>query len=274
MTTSWADYLLKIDDHVNSNHAKIRPDDSCRQCYPVDQSKVTQEFQNFINWFTSTISDVYHYTSKTVDNFRIAKSPTQTSKLSVWLFRILTSLRYKTETDLDFNSLLEALEGKWDETGGFKDMGDDWNVENEYNNDYYDTLHINDDSSISGHGKSGEEEKLEEEAEEELETDKDALMVKALQQMMKELKRNGKKSNTKHKKESRLVDFPTFSGGDQDPIHWLEAFERASIANNVTKERMLPIVASYLKGTALTWYNKAEITEWNDPLRPERSFKH
>ena len=169
-----------------------------------------------MNWFTSTISNVYHYTSKTVDNFRIAKSPTRTSDLNVWLFRILTSLRYKTDTDLDFNSMLTALEGKWEETEGFKDIGDDWNIVNEYDNDYYDTLHINDDSSISGHSKSGEKEEEEEEAEDEdLETDKDVLMVKTLQQMMKELKRNGKKLNTKHKKESRLVDFSTFSGGNQ-----------------------------------------------------------
>ena len=95
MTTSWADYIQRIEEHEKSNHAKIRPDDSCKQCYPVDQYETTQEFQNFMNWFTSTISNVYHYTSKTVDNFRIAKSPTRTSKLSVWLFRILTSLQYK-----------------------------------------------------------------------------------------------------------------------------------------------------------------------------------
>ncbi|CAI2201309.1 13146_t:CDS:1, partial [Funneliformis geosporum] len=53
-------------------------------------------------------------------------------------------------------------------------------------------------------------------------------------------------------KETRLVDFPTFKGGNQDPIEWLEGFERACAANRVAEERMLDILPSYLKGTALT----------------------
>ena len=56
-------------------------------------------------------------------------------------------------------------------------------------------------------------------------------------------------------KKSRLVDFPEFKEGNQDPIEWLEAFERACIANRVPETRRMVLVASYLKGTALTWYN-------------------
>ena len=53
-------------------------------------------------------------------------------------------------------------------------------------------------------------------------------------------------------KELRLVDFPEFKGGNQDPIEWLEAFERACVANKVPEQRKIVLVASYLRGTALT----------------------
>jgi hypothetical protein len=69
-----------------------------------------------------------------------------------------------------------------------------------------------------------------------------------------------------------LVDFPEFRGGNQDPIEWLEAFERACIANRIPEERQVLLVASYLKGTALTWYNRQRIRTWDSLLEPNTSF--
>jgi hypothetical protein len=108
---------------------------------------------------------------------------------------------------------------------------------------------------------------------EEEEMDANQLMVKALQEMMKELRRKPK-TKTELKRESRLVDFPTFSAGDQDPITWLDAFKQACIANNVAEDRRLAIATSYLKGTALTWYKTSNILHWDDFIDPERSFIH
>jgi len=67
------------------------------------------------------------------------------------------------------------------------------------------------------------------------------------------------KAKTELKRELRLVDFPTFSAGDQDPITWLDTFKQACVANNVAEDRRLAIAASYLKGTALTWYKTSNI---------------
>ncbi|GES92751.1 hypothetical protein RCL_jg22030.t1 [Rhizophagus clarus] len=53
-------------------------------------------------------------------------------------------------------------------------------------------------------------------------------------------------------RKTRLVDFPEFKGGNQDPVEWLEAFERACDANKVPENRKVILVTSYLKGTALT----------------------
>ncbi|EXX60232.1 hypothetical protein RirG_181820 [Rhizophagus irregularis DAOM 197198w] len=63
-------------------------------------------------------------------------------------------------------------------------------------------------------------------------------------------------------RESRLVDFPVFKGGNQDLVEWIEAFSRACVANRVSEERAIVLVASYLKGTALTW-----ISQWKHQLR-------
>ncbi|CAB5358714.1 unnamed protein product [Rhizophagus irregularis] len=52
-------------------------------------------------------------------------------------------------------------------------------------------------------------------------------------------------------RESRLVDFPVFKGGNQDPVEWIEAFR-----------------------TALTWYNRQNITFWENDNSPQRSFTH
>ena len=53
-------------------------------------------------------------------------------------------------------------------------------------------------------------------------------------------------------KESRLVDFPEFHGENQDPIEWLELFDRACSANRVNEARKLILAGSYLKGIVLT----------------------
>ena len=77
---------------------------------------------------------------------------------------------------------------------------------------------------------------------------------------------------TTEPRETRLVDFPEFKGGNQDPIEWLEAYERACHANRVPEERQIILVASYLKGTALTWYNQQTIHSWNSLLFPNTAF--
>ena len=64
------------------------------------------------------------------------------------------------------------------------------------------------------------------------------------------------------RRESRLVDFPEFKEANQDPIEWLESFDRACKANSVSMNRRMDIVASYLKGTALTWFNRSGATQW------------
>jgi hypothetical protein len=76
-------------------------------------------------------------------------------------------------------------------------------------------------------------------------------------------------------RETRLVDFPTFRGGDQDPLEWLESFATACDANNVRVDRTLSLVPAYLKGPALTWFKALDLdgVTWID-LDEDHSFEH
>ena len=78
--------------------------------------------------------------------------------------------------------------------------------------------------------------------------------------------------NTQNPREQRLVDIPTFKGGNQDPIEWIEAFQRACQTNRINETRMMEIVGSYLKGTALTWFNSVAVYYWNNPTQRLISF--
>jgi hypothetical protein len=58
---------------------------------------------------------------------------------------------------------------------------------------------------------------------------------------------------------------PTFYGGNQDPIAWLNEFNLASAANGWNNARKLQIIPAYLKGAAAVWYQTVvgnPITAW------------
>jgi hypothetical protein len=52
----------------------------------------------------------------------------------------------------------------------------------------------------------------------------------------------------------------------------LEGFERACNANRVHEDRALQLVGSYLKGTALTWFNRQQFRHWDNQQYPDISF--
>jgi Ty3 transposon capsid-like protein len=54
-------------------------------------------------------------------------------------------------------------------------------------------------------------------------------------------------------REASVVKIDPYYGDEQDPISWIEDFEKAAIANNYTDARKLQIVVAYLKGTAASW---------------------
>ena len=66
---------------------------------------------------------------------------------------------------------------------------------------------------------------------------------------------------------AKIIDF---YGDIQDPIRWLQDFETACQANNVTDVRKQQIVGTYLKGAAGTWLanKRATIVNWPTQWNP------
>lgn len=62
---------------------------------------------------------------------------------------------------------------------------------------------------------------------------------------------------------------------DEDPIEWVESFERACEANNIQNDRKVVIAAAYLKDIAGSWYEreKNNINAWNQQNNAQNNFK-
>jgi hypothetical protein len=97
-------------------------------------------------------------------------------------------------------------------------------------------------------------------------------MMKGLQTVLKTVGFGGPR-------EARFVDLPTFKGGDQDPSDWLERYNHACEANGISDKRRLTLVPSFMKGSALTWFNKTKFEKdlryWendSDRQHKQRSF--
>ena len=59
-------------------------------------------------------------------------------------------------------------------------------------------------------------------------------------------------------REATVIRIDPFYGDEQDPISWIEEFEKAAVVNNYSDARKLDIVQAYLKGTAATWLHERQ----------------
>lgn len=77
--------------------------------------------------------------------------------------------------------------------------------------------------------------------------------------------------------ETNHVPVKYFAGReDEDPVEWMEEFERAATANNWTNGRKLRIAPGYLTNLAADWYheNQEDIEQWRDDNDVQHSFYH
>ncbi|CAB4392219.1 unnamed protein product [Rhizophagus irregularis] len=75
---------------------------------------------------------------------------------------------------------------------------------------------------------------------------------------------------------TQAAQVPTFYGGNQDPIAWLNEFNLACAANGWNNARKLQIVPAYLKGAATVWYQTVignPINAW-DGAANNNTFEH
>ena len=85
-------------------------------------------------------------------------------------------------------------------------------------------------------------------------------------------------------RETNIVKISTYDG-TTDPTTWLEDFESAATANNLTQDRKLQVAPVYLKGIAEAWYRDRQLnprtatTHWeivipnNAIVNPANTFK-
>lgn len=76
-------------------------------------------------------------------------------------------------------------------------------------------------------------------------------------------------------RENNWVRVRNFYGEEEeDPFEWIEAFERASGANNWSNGRKIKIATGYLAGMAADWYhdNKNELVHWDNEYQVNASF--
>ncbi|RIB11793.1 hypothetical protein C2G38_2202511 [Gigaspora rosea] len=77
--------------------------------------------------------------------------------------------------------------------------------------------------------------------------------------------------------EQNLANIPTFTGGNQDPVEWLEAIDRAFKANKIVGAKRLFVVSAYLTGLAASWWENRRNQEpriliWSNELAPIQGF--
>src|ERR1043166_8037799 len=270
MIKTWTQYAERIERHYANEHSKEgnNEDSSCDVCYPPDISIADPTYLNFLNWFKNTYKIRYH-TSRTITYYSLArKYPLELQK---WIMYVITSIRYSEVQN--FQEMLEEVVNQWEETEGFQTR-----VRRETSESSTGSKnkgkHVEQSSSRIRPEMSGEGSNRRRNNNNRLPRDRDLLVVETLEAITRRISQTDNRDRDIPPRESRLVDFPTFSAGDQDPIEWLESFEQACTANNVRNERMVSIAASYLKGTAITWFKQSGIRNWNTPMDPDRSFVH
>ena len=83
-------------------------------------------------------------------------------------------------------------------------------------------------------------------------------------------------NNALQNRGNQAAQVPTFYGGNQDPISWLNEFNLTSAANGWNDARKIQIVPAYLKGAAAVWYQTVAgnpINVWDGTANPN-VFEH
>ncbi|CAB4492491.1 unnamed protein product [Rhizophagus irregularis] len=68
-------------------------------------------------------------------------------------------------------------------------------------------------------------------------------------------------NNALQNRTHNVAQVPTFNGGNQDPITWLNEFNATAMANGWNDTRKLQVVPTYLKGPAAVWYQAATLAD-------------
>ncbi|CAG8647813.1 9973_t:CDS:10, partial [Cetraspora pellucida] len=66
--------------------------------------------------------------------------------------------------------------------------------------------------------------------------------------------------------ERNVVNYPMFSGRNQDPVEWIESITRAFCANNIREARRIVIASAHLSDLAALWWEELLYPRTNKPM--------
>jgi len=279
---------------------KYYRDDSCSICYPSEER--SPQFQTFWAWFI-TFQPAVAYSHQAVrrfekfKNFEINQIPDQL--LGSFIF----SFRYNEEPD-DFPTLVNEFLTVYQETDRFNidPLADEYNSETfvevpfhididmAHNNDQFDAPLLVDPNEDGDNQPLPQQPIPIQQANPQVhqnnpQNDPMTLLAQQIGNLVLHMQNapapqiNIPAVNVPvQNRELNLVSYPDFSGGEQDPVTWLEDVEKAFEANQVRDNRKIPVVIPHLKGTAATWWVAARairpaIDRWDDPNNGGQSFR-
>lgn len=254
-------YLNNIHDHWHYDQTQLTQaqlnnpqhfvDHSCHHCYP-SQNIPNRRYFAFWNWYIANTS-AYQNTQKTSESFyRFLNFTTDADRIRE-LHNLLFTTRFREEEDP--NTLIPLILNCSEYTQRFTQNLDRLNnIQNIADNDF-DTTDDEDNNNNIINGLLDD-----------MNNNANAQQLINLIQTIadRQLVQN-------------ITTLPTYGGGDQDPVEWIEEFERCGGINGYTWGDLLASVSGYLLNEARSWYAQIDgdpttrFQSWQTPTN--RNFK-
>lgn len=251
--------LINFHDRFHLPNTPLAPnfinylDSSCNICYPTPNNP-SDQFLAFWNWFTF-ISSAFQFSRITTEIF---DQYIQNFHLPIQLRivdRLLNSIRYREQEDRD--TLVTQINNCTQYTQLFtQNLVNLQNLQNLENYTITDT-----EASDNGNENIA---------------DPDPFNImnnnQNVQNLLWLVQNIGERLAFQNNK-----PMPTFMGGLQDPIEWLEEYERCAQINQYTDMQKLQVVGGYLLNEARTWYQQVladhirQFQSWSN--QGNRNFK-
>ncbi|CAG8778331.1 15994_t:CDS:2, partial [Dentiscutata erythropus] len=211
-------------EHRNNFH--LFRDLSCTLCYP-SAAFLSARFLTFRNWFRLNTSLVSH-TQISVNCFQQLLAETDPNRIEPRIDNLLKTLRFRNREQRDI--LINLLTNCLDYTQRF-------------------TVNLNQLNNLQNLAAPTDTE----DSEDNLEEPNIMNNQNNMNQLFNYLNRIVEQQNLRN-----IIPLPTFAGGNQDPVEWLEEFNRCADINRYENADKLNSVNGYLMNEARTWFDEVD----------------
>jgi hypothetical protein len=230
-----------IHDHWHYNRAlltqeqRVHPerfvDHSCTVCYPL-QLNLNPSYTAFWQWLTNN-SSARTNTQKTFESFNRLLHFNNNLDQNRELHRLLFTIRYRQQEDP--NILIPLIDNCLHYTRGFTRNLDQLNLLQNITDTDFDTT----DEEENNNNNNFFEDIMA------------GMNPQNTTQFLNLLQQIANQQSIRND-----VPLPTFAGGDQDPLEWVDEFERCAEVNGHNHNSMLYHVRGYLLNEARIWFDE------------------